>query len=1055
LRDDGYDISDYTAINPIYGTMADFRELLREAHSRGLRVITELVLNHTSDQHVWFQRSRRAKPGSRWRDYYVWSDTAERYKEARIIFKDFEPSNWSWDPVAGAYYWHRFYSHQPDLNFENPHVKQSLFNVLDYWLKMGVDGLRLDAVPYLYEREGTNCENLAETHQFLKDLRAHIDEKFDNRMLLAEANQWPDDTSAYFGEGDECHTAFHFPVMPRMFMAIQMEDRYPIVDILQQTPAIPDVCQWLMFLRNHDELTLEMVSDEERDYMWRIYARDRRARINLGIRRRLAPLMGNDRRKIELMNVLLFSLPGTPVIYYGDEIGMGDNIYLGDRNGVRTPMQWSSDRNAGFSMANPQRMYLPPIIDYEYHYESVNVETQHNNPQSLWWWMKRLIALRQQYPAFSRGTLEMLAPTNPKVLAFVRTFQGQTVLVVANLSRHSQFAEIDLSAYEGFRPVELFGQTKFPTITKQPITVTPGPHSYYWFHLRPPSEPVEVEAQSRVRKPLLTIDDLQQWEKVFTSRSRSALERALRQALPTRRWFAAKSRTVQSLSVLDAVPAGRGGNGHEAFLALVRVEYLEGEPETYLYPLTVAMGEAAERITRDQAPLVVARLAVAGRDEEGVLYDPIADEQFANSLLEIMQRRRRSQGQQGELVGSSTVALRRLLGTSNEPQASRSIGGQQNNSTVLFGDKLVLKLFRRVEAGTNPDLEIVRFLWEHGFKQIPPMAGDLEYRHAGDDALTLAILQGFVANQGTAWQQAEDVLRRQFERFIAQPANKASVDADAPGRSPLDLLNEEIPAAVLDLAGDYLPFAEQLGRRTAEMHVALASDPDDVNFAPEPFTQLYQRSLYHSIRRMVSRSMQQLKAHASELPATASADVARLLELERNVVPCMRGLVDRRIHGMRLRCHGDYHLGQILSTGNDYVIIDFEGNPNRPLSERRIKRSPLLDVAEMLRSFHYAASHAASMVVETMVLGADDQRALESAVHAWYRWVAAAFVRSYLEATQNAPFVPGSRDELRSLLNAMLMERTAHEIISELGQRPKWVAVAVKGMLELLDVTTP
>jgi maltose alpha-D-glucosyltransferase / alpha-amylase len=483
LKDDGYDIANYTNVHPAYGTLRDFKAFLREAHNRGLRVITELVLNHTSDQHPWFQRARRAKPGSPHRDFYVWSNTPEKYKEARIIFKDFEPSNWTWDPVAKAYFWHRFYSHQPDLNFENPLVRRELLETVSFWLNLGVDGMRLDAVPYLFEQEGTNCENLPETHAFLKELRRYVDENYPGRMLLAEANQWPEDAIAYFGDGDECHTAFNFPVMPRLFMAKQMEDRFPIVDILQQTPAIPANCQWVLFLRNHDELTLEMVTDEERDYMYRVYAHDPQARINLGIRRRLAPLLNDNRRTIELLHGLLFSLPGTPVIYYGDEIGMGDNIYLGDRDGVRTPMQWSADRNAGFSLANPQRLYLPLVIDPEYLYETVNVENQRNNPQSLWWWIKRLIAVRNQHPAFGRGTLELLLPDNAKVLAFVRQFEEDRVLVVANLSRFSQYVELDLSAMESYVPMELFGHHSFPPIGKLPYLLTLGPHSFYYFSL--------------------------------------------------------------------------------------------------------------------------------------------------------------------------------------------------------------------------------------------------------------------------------------------------------------------------------------------------------------------------------------------------------------------------------------------------------------------------------------------------------------------------------------------------------------------------------------------
>jgi maltose alpha-D-glucosyltransferase/alpha-amylase len=1053
LKDDGYDIADYTAVNPIYGNMADFRAFLVEAHARGLRVITELVLNHTSDQHVWFQRSRRAKPGSRWRDYYVWNDSPDKYKDARIIFKDFEPSNWSWDPVAGAYFWHRFYSHQPDLNFDNPQVKASLLNVLDYWLKMGVDGLRLDAVPYLHEREGTNCENLPETHQVLKDLRKHIDERYENRMLLAEANQWPDDTSAYFGDGDECHTAFHFPVMPRLFMAIQMEDRYPIVDILQQTPKIPDNCQWLMFLRNHDELTLEMVSDEERDYMWRIYARDRRARINLGIRRRLAPLLGNDRRKIELMNVLLFSLPGTPVIYYGDEIGMGDNIYLGDRNGVRTPMQWSSDRNAGFSSANPQRLYLPPVIDYEYHFESINVETQHNNPQSLWWWMKRLIALRQQYPAFSRGTLEMLQPSNPKVLAFVRSFEGQNVLIVANLSRHTQYAEIDLSAYDGLRPVELFGYTKFPPLTRQPFVVTPGPHSYCWFHLRPQAESAEVEGATRQRKPVLPIADLDEWGKVFESRSRAAVERALRQSLPSRRWFAGKARTVQGASILDVVCTARQSGGKSVYVVLLKVEYMEGENETYVFPLTTAAGEDAERILRDSPQLIVAHLKTPGREDEIVLHDAIIDAAFAEGMLEAMQKRRRFRGEKGDLVALCTPVLRRVRSSTSDALVPRVTSAEQSNSSIQFGDRFFFKLFRKIEPVTNPDLEVSRFLLDHGFTHVAPLAGDVEYRTAGDEPMTVGILQEFIANQGTGWKQALDVLRRQFERFLAQPADKANIDAGISGRTALDLAGEEIPAPVQELCGDYLPYAELLGQRTAELHLALAVDPDNPNFAPEPFSQLYQRSLYHSLRRQAGRCMQTLRSHLGDIPPAARADVERLLEQERGVVSCLRGLVERRISGLRLRCHGDYHLGQVLFTGNDYFIIDFEGEPGRALTERRIKRSPLIDVAGMVRSYDYAAAQTCMRLVEGMVLVPDDQRALERAGHAWSRWIGAAFLRSYFQHAQQTAFLPASREELRVLLNALLLERAMHEVAHELNTPPNRVGVPVRGMLDILEAT--
>lgn len=483
LKDDGYDIANYTDVHPQYGNLGDFKHFLSEAHRRGLKVITELVINHTSDQHPWFQRARKAPPGSPERDFYVWSESEEKYRETRIIFQDYERSNWTWDPEAKAYYWHRFYSHQPDLNFDNPAVHEALFEKLSFWLDMGVDGVRLDAIPYLYEREGTTCENLPETHAFLKKLRAYVDEHYSDRMLLAEANQWPEEAAEYFGAGDECHMAFHFPVMPRLFMSIHLEDSLPIIEIMGQTPEIPESCQWALFLRNHDELTLEMVTDEERDYMWRVYAHDPKARVNLGIRRRLAPLLKNDRRKIELINTLLFSLTGTPVLYYGDEIGMGDNIYLGDRDGVRTPMQWSADRNAGFSRTNPQALYLPPIIDPEYHFETVNVEAQSGNPHSLLWWTKQLISLRKRHAAFSEGTTTFLPVKNRKVLVFFREREDELILIIANLSRFPQYVELDLQQYNGYNLVEMFSGQSFPPIGELPYFLTLGAYGYYWFSL--------------------------------------------------------------------------------------------------------------------------------------------------------------------------------------------------------------------------------------------------------------------------------------------------------------------------------------------------------------------------------------------------------------------------------------------------------------------------------------------------------------------------------------------------------------------------------------------
>jgi maltose alpha-D-glucosyltransferase/alpha-amylase len=483
LRDDGYDISDYTAVHPHYGTLEDFKGFLTAAHQRGIRVIVELILNHTSDQHPWFQESRKSVDNPR-RDWYVWSDTDARYRGVRIIFVDTEMSNWAWDPISKSYYWHRFFSHQPDLNFDNPAVREEIWNVMKFWLEMGVDGFRLDAVPYLVEREGTSCENLPETHAVIKELREKLDQDFPGKMLLAEANQWPADLRPYFGEGDEFHMAFHFPLMPRMFMGLKLEDRKPITEVLQQTPKIPEVCQWCLFLRNHDELTLEMVTDLERDYMYDEYALDRSMRLNVGIRRRLAPLLDNDRRRIELMNGLLMSLPGTPIIYYGDEIGMGDNIYLGDRNGVRTPMQWDGGWNAGFSSADPESLYAALILNPLYGYQAVNVQSQKRSPHSLLSWMRRIIQVRKSTAVFGRGSMEFLYPKNHRVLAYVRQLGGETVLVVNNLSSSAQAVELDLSRHKGSILIEMFGRNLFPRVGDLPYLLTLGPYQFYWFRLR-------------------------------------------------------------------------------------------------------------------------------------------------------------------------------------------------------------------------------------------------------------------------------------------------------------------------------------------------------------------------------------------------------------------------------------------------------------------------------------------------------------------------------------------------------------------------------------------
>ncbi|HSP14572.1 MAG TPA: maltose alpha-D-glucosyltransferase [Thermoanaerobaculia bacterium] len=1028
LRDDGYDIANYTAVHPGYGTLADFKVLMREAHRLGIRVITELVVNHTSDQHAWFQKSRRGK--SPFRDYYVWSDTPDRFREARIIFKDFETSNWAWDPIAKAYYWHRFYSHQPDLNFDNPAVHDALFKVLEFWMDLGVDAFRLDAIPYLYEREGTICENLPETHVFLKKLREHLDAKYPGKMLLAEANQWPEDTLPYFGNGDECHMAFHFPVMPRMFMSLAMEDRFPIVDIMSQTPVIPESCQWAMFLRNHDELTLEMVTEEDRDYMWRTYARDREARINLGIRRRLAPLMENHRARIHLMNGLLFSFPGTPIIYYGDEIGMGDNIYLGDRNGVRTPMQWNSDRNAGFSRANPQKLYLPVIIDPQYHYEQVNVDAQQNNQYSLLWWMKRLLSLRKRYRAFGRGTMEFLHPENRKILAYVRRFEDETILVVANLSRLVQTFELDLSQFRGMTPVELSGRVRFPEIGERPYFLNLGPFAFYWFALERRAVP-EVTVGEEV--PLV---GAKKWEEVFADRNREALTAAITHYVRSRRWFAGKAHTVSNLTIreLFALPK------RSAYLSLIDVEFTEGEPQTYLLPLGITQARRADEQENPRTATLIARLR-----DGCLLYEPVVDDTFAQTLLDTIARKRQIKGERGVIAGAPSRAYKELRGTGDlEAQVLRA---EQSNTAIVYGQRLFLKLFRRLEPGINTDLEMTRFFNEDTeFTSTPRLAGALEYRADRNEPVTLAILQGFMPNSGDAWTFTLDVIGRYFERVLSDKSSAEKLEKATPREHPLRMSQRPMPDAVREMIGPYIDDADLLGRRTAEMHLALASRSDVPAFAPEPITAHYQRSLYQFIRTQAVQTMQLVRRRAKDMK-----EGLELLSNEQTLFERIKSIIGGKLTGQRIRLHGDYHLGQVLHTAKDFVIIDFEGEPSRPLSERRIKRSALRDVAGMLRSFHYAPYAVVFGQAEGSVMRAEDAPALEAGARFWYRWVSAAFLRAYLAESAVCGHLPKTPQEIEVLLDAHLLEKALYEIMYELNHRPEWVRIPLRGVLDVME----
>jgi maltose alpha-D-glucosyltransferase / alpha-amylase len=1043
LKDDGYDIADYFNIHPNYGTLRDFEELLRAAHRRGIRVITELVLNHTSDRHAWFQSARRAKPGSATRNFYVWSESPDRYKDARIIFKDFETSNWAWDPLANAYYWHRFYSHQPDLNFENPEVQKAILEVMDYWLNMGVDGLRLDAVPYLLEREGTNCENLPETHEFLRKLRAHVDSKYKNRMLLAEANQWPEDAAAYFGSGDECHMAFHFPLMPRMFMAVKMEDRFPIVEILDQTPSIPEISQWALFLRNHDELTLEMVTDEERDYMYRVYARDPSARINLGIRRRLAPLLENDRRKIELMNVLLFAMPGTPVIYYGDEIGMGDNQYLGDRNGVRTPMQWSADRNAGFSRTNPQKLYLPITIDPEYHYEVVNVENQERNHASLLWWMKRMIAARNQSKALGRGSLEFLFPDNPKVLAFVRRYQDEKVLVVVNLSRHPQTVELDLSKCLGCIPEEVFGRNRFPTIEDKPYVLAVGAYGYYLFSLKEKPEAAKIEAERAI--PEIGISE--SWHAVLQGKMRVMLERTvLPYYLKACRWFGGKGRTIHEVKIVEHIPIGRSLSATQ--LTLLEVSYTEGLPEIYLLPLGFASGDEARKIMEEHSKGAIARLKIG--DNEGLIYDGVYSEEFRQELISIIARRYRMKGLQGELTAYPGKAFRKITHSHKlAAEGSQVMKAEQTNTSLLYGNIMYLKLYRRLDEGVNPDTEIGRFLTEkRSFSNIPSFAGAVEYGKPHSEPIVIGMLQSFVANQGDAWRYTLDEIARYLERVLSK-ASDVPLVLD-PTLSPLGVAYQEIPLLMQELIGGvYLEMAILLGKRTAELHHALSSEVEDPSFAPEPFTALYQRSMFQSMHSLALRVLQLLKKNLRNLPENFKKDAEGVVNREKEIMDRLKTVLKARITGMRVRIHGDYHLGQVLYTGNDFIIIDFEGEPARPLSERRLKRSPLRDVSGMLRSFHYAAY--TGLFHHTSVRR-EDLPTLRPWAELWPQYVGGAFLRSYLDTTGNAALLPKDSEGIDILLNAFLLNKAIYELGYELNNRPDWVMIPLKGILSILDI---
>jgi len=1025
LRDDGYDIADYYGIHPDYGTMRDFRRFLKEAHSRGLKVITELVINHTSDQHAWFRKSHLAKPGSAARDFYLWSRDPNRFSDARVIFQDYEASNWTWDPVAKAYYWHRFFSHQPDLNFENPRVREAILKVMEFWLAEGVDGLRLDAVPYLFEREGTTCENLPETHEFLKTLRSRMDERFPDRMLLAEANQWPEDAIAYFGYGDECHMAFHFPIMPRLFMSLWMENSCPVVDILEQTPPIPDNCQWVTFLRNHDELTLEMVTEEERDYMVRVFAKDPRARINLGIRRRLFPLLQKNRRKAELLNFLLFSLPGTPSLYYGDEIGMGDNYFLGDRDGVRTPMQWSPDRNAGFSRANPQKLCLPVITDPEYAYEAVNVENQERNPSSMLWWMRRLIAMRKRHPAFSRGETRFLQPKNPKVLSFLRSHGDETILVVANLSRFAQVVELDLAGHAGVRPVELFGGNRFPLVTEAPYLLTLGPHDHLWLKL-------SGERLDRACAPpadeLPAFQGRASWKDLpFSPQASRDLETALQSYLDRCPRAAPGDGPVQALSVGDGGFLETPGGGFH--LLLLSVSRTEGIRETCFVPLGFEAAAGGNPAAEPRGERRVARVVLGGTP--GFLYDAAEDPGFHRAVLEFARERGHRKGRRGGFSGVPGKALRAWRGNlAGKP--SRILASREGNAvTAAVGEDFTLKLFTRPEEGINPEVEIGRFLAEKArFLHAPPFLGALEYLGPGGKT-ALGAIHGFVGNQGTAWDYVGAALGQFRENAMA-----AKTEPGAPVASAHEMAE-----------AFFFEMVDLLGERTGEMHLALASDHEDPAFSPEPFTKSYQRSVYQSIRSLSREVFRELKGLLPSLEGELKSRAEALMPLDREVLAFLGPMVSEKLSGLKIRIHGNYHLEKVLFTGKDFFLTGFEGEPERSLSERRLKRSALRDVARMLRSFDQAAWAFCQGNGHTACgLFRDDWLA------DWRKETAARFLGGYARALgpdESLQPVPRDRD---NLVRVFMLECCLHELKAAVEGRAGTGALefAAGSVLELL-----
>ncbi|MDB5847670.1 MAG: maltose alpha-D-glucosyltransferase [Rhodoferax sp.] len=1037
LRDDGYDISDYDNVHPQYGTLDDFKEMLAEAHKRDLKVLTELVINHTSDQHPWFQAARNAPPGSPERDFYVWSDTDQKYKGTRIIFTDTEVSNWTYDPVAKAYFWHRFFSHQPDLNYDNPAVLQAIFKTMRFWLDMGVDGFRLDAIPYLIEREGTSNENLFETHAVIKQLRAAIDENYPNRFLLAEANMWPEDVREYFGNGDECHACYHFPLMPRMYMAIAQEDRFPLTEIMQQTPDIPAGCQWVIFLRNHDELTLEMVTSKERDYMYSTYAADPRARINLGIRRRLAPLMDNDTDRIKLMNSLLLSMRGSPIVYYGDEIGMGDNVFVGDRNGVRTPMQWSPDRNAGFSRADPQRLYLPPIMDAVYGYEALNVEAQQREPASLLNWMRRMLAVRSSSKAFGRGELLFLKPGNRKILAYLRSFTDtngdeDVILCVVNLARSAQPAELDISAFKGRVPVEMLGRTAFPPIGELPYLLTIPAHGFYWFKLTTdvsvPSWHQQFTAAED--RPVMVLfdgwnslfrDHVVPWRIGMAVKTRAQFETdVLPSHVEAQRWYADKGTPVRRAALLDHA---MWENGADTWM--LPLLDLQGPTDAvYFVPLALAWEDREEERYRAFSTAAVAR--VRQQAEVGVMADAFADERFCRAVINAIGSGKKLPAGAGSIRFTPTAAYAELAGADIDEMPIGRPQAQSSNTIVTVNERLFLKGYRRIRTGVNPEFEVGRFLTEVArFPNCAPVAGAVEYVGNDGQVRTLCLLQAHVSNQGDGWVYTLGYLERFFEerRTSTLP--------------PID-----------DVHGGHLALMQTMGQRTAEMHLALATRSGNAAFDPEPLTDADTTRYRQQASEEAQATFRQLEAALPTLTGAALDEARAVLSGQQRLLQLLQ-VAAAAPNAMKTRVHGDFHLAQVLVTKNDFVIVDFEGEPGRSFDERRAKHSPLRDVAGMLRSFSYARASGLRSAAHT----ADEETQLAAPATEWEAVTRAAFLQSYLDTLRGTPLAQAEGEG--GLLRLFELQKAFYELRYELNNRPDWVRIPLAGILGFITSGEP